>query len=48
MQKIKKSRSIKEKEIGIALNAIILNFAFRINCNRCKMPKPNNINEDED
>ena len=25
-----------------------LNFAFRINCNRCKMPKPNNINEDED
>ena len=25
-----------------------LNFAFRINCNRCKMPKPNNINEDDD
>ena len=25
-----------------------LNFAFRINCNRCKFPKPNKLKDDED
>ena len=24
-----------------------LNFAFRVECNRCKLPKPNNINKEE-